>query len=243
MTHISASNAVLACFAATAGFLLLIALGKRLTRRLPLPDSLPRGRRLAARHILGSAVGQLIFVAGLIALHAMGWLPSDFLGLHRTPPASAWALAAIVTLLLGGLLLAGPLRASEVPWERSASRVGLGLVAGAAAGVGEELLFRAFVFSVLATAALPGIFQLLFSAALFGVAHLGWGRLTDPRQRRRAVAAAGSTAAFGLVYGLLFLASNRFVLPVVLSHALVDFLIEPALLERLIPSGSSHVDA
>jgi membrane protease YdiL (CAAX protease family) len=229
------STAVLTCFGATAAFLLLIALGRGLTARLPLPDSLSPARRVAARRLLGSAVGQLTFVAGLLALLAAGWLPSDLLGLQRTVPFSAWALAVIVTLALGGLLLAGPLRGSAVPWERSASRLGLGLVAGAAAGVGEELLFRAFVFSILATAALPGTFQLLFSAALFGLAHLGWGSLTDPTQRRRALAAAISTAVFGLVYGLLFLASNRSVLPVVLSHAMIDFLIEPALIERLTP--------
>jgi membrane protease YdiL (CAAX protease family) len=105
------------------------------------------------------------------------------------------------------------------------------------------LLFRAFVFSTLATAGLPATFQLLFSAALFGLAHLGWGRLTDPTQRRRALAAAGSTTAFGLVYGLLFLVSNRSVLPVVFSHAIVDFLIEPALFERLIGGASSPLGA
>jgi membrane protease YdiL (CAAX protease family) len=105
------------------------------------------------------------------------------------------------------------------------------------------LLFRAFVFSTLATAGVSGTLQLLFSAALFGLAHLGWGSLTDPARRQRAVAAAGSTAAFGIVYGLLFLASNRSVLPVLLSHAVVDGLIEPALIERLTPGISSLVDA
>jgi membrane protease YdiL (CAAX protease family) len=243
VTPRAAFIAVLSCFAATGGFLCLIALGKRLSKRLPIPDSLSRARGLAARHILGSAIGQLVFVACLIALLTAGWLPSGLLGLHRAPPYAAWALAVVVTLVLGGLLLVGPLRGSTVPWEFSASRLGLGLVAGTAAGLGEELLFRAFVFSTLATAGLPATFQLLFSAALFGLAHLGWGRLSDPRLRRRAVAAAGSTAAFGLVYGLLFLVSNRSVLPVVLSHAIVDFLIEPALLERLIGSASSEVSS
>src|ERR1044072_3941984 len=242
MPH-AALVAVLSCFAATGGFLCLIALGKRLSNRLPLPDSLPPARGLAARRILGSAAGQLVFVACLIALVIVKWLPSGGLGLHRAPPDAAWVLAVVVALALGGLLLAGPLRGSAVPWELSASRFGLGLVAGAAAGLGEELLFRAFVFSTLATAGLPTTFQLLFSAALFGLAHLGWGRLSDPTQRRRMAAAAGSTAAFGLVYGLLFLVCDRCVLPLVLTHAIVDCLIEPALLERLIGSASSQLGA
>jgi membrane protease YdiL (CAAX protease family) len=155
------------------------------------------------------------------------------LELHRVPPNAAWVLAAIVTFVLGGVLLAGPLRGSAVPWELSGSRLGLGFVAGAAAGLGEELLFRALVFTTLATAGLPTTVQLSLSAVLFGLAHLGWGRLTESTERRRAIAAAGSTAVFGLVYGLLFLFSHRSVLPVIGSHALVDFLIEPALLERL----------
>jgi membrane protease YdiL (CAAX protease family) len=243
VTHRAALAAVLICFAATGGFLCLVALGKRLTKRLPIPESLNPARGLAARLILGSAVGQLVFVACLLALRTRGWLPSGLLGLHREPPNAAWVLAAVFTFVLGGLLLAGPLRGSAVPCEFSASRLGLGFVAGAAAGLGEELLFRAFVFATLATAGLPTTFQLLFSAALFGLAHLGWGRLTDPTQRRRAVAAAGSTAAFGPVYGLLFLFSGRSVLPVKCSHAMVDFLIEPALLERLIGSASSDLGA
>jgi membrane protease YdiL (CAAX protease family) len=118
--------------------------------------------------------------------------------------------------------------------EWSSYRVSGGLLAGMAAGFGEEVVFRGFIMSALAWGGFSPAEQVVGSALLFGLAHAGWGLLGARASARAALDAGCATAALGAVYSLLYLWSGRSLMPVIAAHAITDLIIQPALLETMI---------
>jgi membrane protease YdiL (CAAX protease family) len=160
------------------------------------------------------------------------------LGLTRRATPEVWGAALVLALLVAGLMVAGPLRSSRTLREWSAYRVSGGLLAGVAAGFGEEIVFRGFVISALAWGGLESAVQIVGSAVLFGLAHVGWGALGRRVSLRAALAAALPTAIVGALYAALYVWGGRSLAPLIVSHALTDCLIEPALLETMIARSS-----
>lgn len=96
------------------------------------------------------------------------------------------------------------------------------------AGVCEEIIFRGFVFTVLARAAGDAVWVgLLGSAAMFAVAHLYQGR--------RGVAA---TFVGGLLFGVSRIVSGS-ILPAIVAHAVADLTVGLAAPRMLVGEKSA----
>jgi membrane protease YdiL (CAAX protease family) len=188
----------------------------------------------ASRRLLGAALGQAMAVTLVAALLLRAGLSLGDLGLTRPATGAVWGAALVLALLLAGLLVAGPLRSSATLREWSTYRVSGGLLAGVAAGFGEETVFRGFVLSALAWGGLGTVAQVLGSGVLFGLAHGGWGSLGGRPSLRAVLGAALPTAIVGVLYALLYVWGGRSLAPLIVSHALTDCIIEPALLETMI---------
>lgn len=137
--------------------------------------------------------------------------------------ARGWVLAAAVLALVA----VPNLLAAESPpvLEPSAFNLVGSLLAGTGAGTLEELLFRGALVAALARRGLKTPSQLLLSSAAFGLAHAGWSLLTG-NLALGAFAVLG-TALFGALFGAVYLAAGRRLLPAVVLHASINLLIEP----------------
>jgi membrane protease YdiL (CAAX protease family) len=231
---LSVTNAVGLALGATLAFVLLVRLGGRIAALITPVVEQPSPRTQASRGLLGSALGQAMAVTLVAALLLRAGLSLGDLGLTRRATPEVWAAALVLGLLVAGLMIAGPLRGSATVREWSAYRVSGGLLAGVAAGFGEETVFRGFVLSSLAWGGMGIAMQVLGSAVLFGLAHVGWGTLGRRGSLRIALASAVPTAIVGALYALLYVWGGRSLTPLIVSHALTDCIIEPALLETII---------
>jgi len=231
---LSLTNAVGLALGATLAFVLLVRLGMRIVGLITPVVEQPSPRVRASRGLLGSALGQAMAVTLVAALLLRAGLSLGDLGLTRPATGAVWGAALVLALLVAGLTVAGPLRSSATLREWSAYRVSGGLLAGVAAGFGEETVFRGFVLSALAWGGLSATAQVLGSAVLFGLAHAGWGALGRRASVRMALGAALPTAIVGALYALLYVWGGRSLAPLIVSHALSDCIIEPALLETMI---------
>jgi membrane protease YdiL (CAAX protease family) len=236
---LSAADALLLAVGATLAFVLLVRLGGRIVAFITPVSEQPSSRQLASRHILGSALGQALSVTLVAALLLRAGLSLGDIGLTRAASIQVWGAALLLALLVAALMIAGPLRASATLREWSAYRVSGGLLAGVAAGFGEETVFRGFVMSALAWGGLGSSVQVVASAALFGLAHMGWGSLGRRAAVRAALGAALPTAVIGALYGLLYIWGGRSLVPLIVSHGLTDVIIEPALLEAMISRSAA----
>jgi membrane protease YdiL (CAAX protease family) len=235
---LSLASALGLALGATLAFVLLLRLGARIVALITPVVEQPSARVQASRRLLGSALGQAMAVTLVAALLLRAGLSLGDLGLTRRATPEVWGAALVLALLVAGLMIAGPLRSSRTLREWSAYRVSGGLLAGVAAGFGEEIVFRGFVISALAWGGLGSAVQIVGSAALFGLAHVGWGALGRRVSWRAALGAALPTAIVGALYALLYVWGGRSLAPLVVSHALTDCVIEPALLETMIARSS-----
>jgi membrane protease YdiL (CAAX protease family) len=174
------------------------------------------------------------FEGGLIALAwPLGWLlgESPLAELHLTPAGAALGVAATLPMLLAFAAMTrwpvGPLRRirefldeAVLPLLRGCGLAELALLA-LLAGAGEELVFRGVLQPALVRrlGTLPG---LLLTSGLFGLLH--------PITLTYVVLAA----AIGLYLGVVALAGGN-LLPVIVAHALYDFVVLVYLLRRRTP--------
>ncbi len=234
MPDLSRLNALAIALGATVAFGLLVRLGVRLAIALTPAPALPSPRALASRRLLGSAIGQGLSVALVAALLLRAGLSLGDLGFARTASPAAWGAAVLLAALVSALMIAGPLRGNATLTEWSPYRVSGGLLAGMAAGFGEEVVFRGFIMTALAWGGFGHLGQVTGSALLFGLAYAGWGLLGRRASAPAALRAMCSTALVGVLYSLLYLWSGRSLMPVIAAHAITDLIIEPALLETMI---------
>ena len=231
---LSLTNALGLAAGATLAFVLLVRLGGRIVALITPVVEQPSPRVQASRRLLGSALGQAMAVTLIAALLLRAGLSLGDLGLTRPATQEVWGASLVLALLVAGLTAAGPLRSSSTLREWSAYRVSGGLLAGVAAGFGEETVFRGFVIAALAWGGLGVPAQVVGSAVLFGLAHMGWGGQGRRASLRMALGAALPAANVGALYALLYVWGGRSLPPLIVSHALTDCLIEPALLETMI---------
>jgi hypothetical protein len=176
-------------------------------------------------------------VLGLIAL-AVGWF------LERPPHAQiAWTATALGYGLLAAIPMlvalwmmtrwpVGPLKALDdlvrrtvVPLFASCTMLDLVLIS-AAAGVGEELLFRGVAQGGIEQVTGSPWLAIIIASVLFGVAH--------PISTTYAVLAA----LIGVYLGWLMVATDNLLVPII-THGAYDF----AALEYLLRGGETHRDA
>lgn len=149
------------------------------------------------------------------------------LGLSRPVPGRAWIATAAITLLLIWLYVSGPLRGHIVWDDWSAFRIYNACLAGIVAGFVEEVVFRGYVMTELAEAMMAPAVQVLLSGVLFGLGHTGWGLLAGRVNWGMLIGAVGGTMILGWIYAGLYLFSRRSLWPVIVSHGVLDLIIEP----------------
>jgi len=69
--------------------------------------------------------------------------------------------------------------------------------------------------------------QVLLSGVLFGLGHTGWGLLAGRVNWGMLIGAVGGTMILGWIYAGLYLFSRRSLWPVIVSHGVLDLIIEP----------------
>jgi membrane protease YdiL (CAAX protease family) len=166
----------------------------------------------------GSAIiGEVVFLVLLIWWLHREHLTLDDLGLRKRP--KAWAvLVAVAFAVAYGLLTA----------SNPGLRPNLGLhdflkaeavVAAVVAGIVEEVVSRGYFMFELQRARVPAWLQIVGSGLVFGIAHFNYS-----------VYGVASAALLGLVFGAIYHFGKRSLAPVIAGHAVIDLIIEPALI-------------
>jgi|WetSurMetagenome_2_1015567.scaffolds.fasta_scaffold28690_2 uncharacterized protein len=172
-------------------------------------------------------LGEIVVLALLVPYLRHRGTTLRQLGLCKWSPASGWIAAALVAALFIWFNLALPLRNEQNLAEVSLFHVYNSLTAGVIAGVVEEVFFRGFFMTELAGAGFGKASQVTISALLYGLIHSAWGVTSGMFTAQMLGSAVIGTAVFGACYAAVYLASRRSLMPVIFSHAAVDFVIEP----------------
>jgi len=171
----------------------------------------------AAVEIGGAIIGEAAFLVLLIWWLGRQGLTLTDLGMWKAP--KPWAMVAALAFALGyGVLTAGNpgLRPNlEIHDLLKAEAV----VAAIVAGTVEEVVCRGYFMFELQRSRTRVWLQILGSGAVFGVAHFNYS-----------VYGIASTAVLGLVFALTYHFGKRSLAPVIAGHALIDLIIEPALI-------------
>lgn len=91
-------------------------------------------------------------------------------------------------------------------------------------GILEEIFFRKTAMDFLARAGWDVIVQIVVSALLFGIVHATWAFRGGINAFFKAV---GSTTLLGAMLSVVFVASNRIVLPCIAAHFALNVVLEP----------------
>jgi membrane protease YdiL (CAAX protease family) len=101
----------------------------------------------------------------------------------------------------------------------------LAVVAALVAGLVEETVFRGYLMTSLEAMGRGRVMQVLISGAVFALAHF-YGSVN----LATLLAIVGFTFVLGVALAVTYLVGNRSLTPVIVSHALIDLVIEPWLL-------------
>lgn len=226
------SGAVLAAVATVLGYMLIVAGIGVWLGLLARDRATADGRSAVVLKITASAIGQFLGLLVLAVVLRRRGLTFHDLGLWRSARPWSWVAAGALTALFVFVLAQGPLK-GRIAWsDASLFRLYTAVLAGVAAGLGEEILFRGYVMTELARGGVGIAGQLAGSAVLFGLAHVGWS--TFSHGARAALAPIINTGVAGFLYGAVYLLGGRSLLPVVAAHAFTDMLIEPWLLLAMV---------
>lgn len=149
------------------------------------------------------------------------------LGLWRPAPMRGWIVAGLVAALFIGFTLALPLRAEKNLGEVSLFRTYNAVVATFVAGFVEEILFRGFVMTELQRSGWGNAAQVVISSLVYGAVHATWGVVTGMFTWELLGGAVIGTSVFGCFCAVTYLVSRRSLMPVVVSHGMINLVIEP----------------
>lgn len=189
-------------------------------------------RALTSIVLIWVSLGAILFIARLRGqtIRTLGW------GVRS--PASGWLTAALVTVAYCAFTIMGPaLRSAPLLTDWSAFRIGIALVIGISAGICEETIFRGFVMTQARDAGVHPILQVVLSAVLFGLAHIGWGGLTGTFRLWPAIASMIATMILGTLLAVTYLVARRSLMPAIAAHAAIDMVTEPWLLLFMVSGG------
>ena len=171
--------------------------------------------------------------AGVIVAFAAALLicdPDAFvaeLGIGADIPPRGWIVAGLVAAgytayTLWAVPQIRPV-VSEISWFRA-----LAIPLAVGSGLVEEMFFRHILMTSFAHGGLGIVTQVLLSALAFAAVHTIW--VVFGRSWTAALPILLSTFALGVLMSLVYLASDRVVLPAVIAHAAINLVIEPGLL-------------
>lgn len=142
-------------------------------------------------------------------------------------PTLGWALAIVVAIAYSAYTVWAVPTARTIAIEWSWFRL-LAIPLALLSGVLEEMFFRRVVMDALASNEVPLLVQILLSAALFAVVHGVW--VLFAKSWRIATPVLCSTFALGVLLSLVYVASDRVIIPAILTHVAINLIIEPGLL-------------
>lgn len=82
--------------------------------------------------------------------------------------------------------------------------------------------------------------QVIISAILYGLVHSAWGFTSGMFTMQMMGGAIIGTAVFGVFCSTVYLVSRRSLMPVIVGHAAIDFVIEPWLFMVAIKMAQVH---
>lgn len=137
-----------------------------------------------------------------------------------------WLLAFAVTgLYVGAAVRLPSVRENlfRISWLKL-----LGIAVAISAGILEEVVFRRSIMNYMQDRHHAGIVvQIIISGLAFGLAHGVWGLMG--KSLRAAIGATVATGLLGIGLAIVFVASGRNLAPCIVSHFLINLLIEPGL--------------
>lgn len=197
-------------------------------------------RARATIDLTGAMVGEIVVLVLLVLyLRRRGvWLRQ--IGLWAPSPVRGWIAAAVVAGLFIWFNLALPLRNQRDLTEVSLFKIYNSLMAGVTAGFMEEIFFRGFFMTELTWAGFGKAAQVTISVILYGLVHSAWGVTSGMFTMQMVGGAVIGTAIFGVFCSIVYLTSQRSLMPVIAGHAVIDFVIEPWLFMVAITIAQAH---
>jgi membrane protease YdiL (CAAX protease family) len=170
--------------------------------------------------IEGSWVLLNFYVDGTRFFYYLGFAP------HIGGTTLGWLLAFVVT----AFYVAGAARLPSV--RENLFRISwlklLGIAVAISAGILEEVVFRRWLMNYLQDRHHAGIMlQIIGSGLAFGLAHGVWGLMS--KSIRATIGATVATGSLGIGLAIVFVVSGRNLAPCIISHFLINLLIEPGL--------------
>lgn len=171
----------------------------------------------AAVALGGATIGETVVLVLLIWWLRRQRLTLDDLGMRRRPKLWALAAALIFALVYVVLTVSNPgLRPYLGIHDLLKAEAVLTAVV---AGIVEEVVCRGYFMFELQRSRTPVALQILGSGVVFGLAHFNYS-----------VYGVVSTLVLGSVFALIYHFGKRSLAPVIAGHALIDLIIEPALI-------------
>ena len=176
-----------------------------------------------ATFLIGSIVGEWVGFAVLVyILHRKGIRLGD-LGWGQPTTIRAFVLAILVAIAYCAVTVTNPqVGAHLLQWS---ALKGLALLAALTAGIVEETVFRGYLMHSLAQMKYQGFVQVIVGGLAFSLAHI-YG-FSSPASYLLTLI---FTLLLGIALGTVYLIGKRSLTPVILSHFLIDAVIEPWLL-------------
>ena len=168
-----------------------------------------------------------LFMFSPILMHFLGYKIPMFknlgLSIETLAPVTAWIMAFILTILYVTYTF------KVIPFVQKMQReislfkiVGLMTIAG---GILEEVVFRRWLMDLLMKLGYGDIIQIIVSGLAFGLIHITWGLFGKEKQFLKGAFIATTFLGFGLA--IVYLIGNRNVGPCIISHSIINMIIEP----------------
>jgi len=171
-----------------------------------------------------------LFMYAPILMHLIGYRIPMFENLGLTmdtlAPWYAWIFVLFVTVSYVAYTFKVIPLVYKMQRELSLFKlVGILSVVG---GILEEVVFRRWLMDFLMGLEYGFAIQIIISGIAFGLAHIMWGLFG--KEKKFLKGAFISTTFLGFALALVYLISNRNIVPCIVAHSLINIVIEPWLL-------------
>ncbi len=171
-----------------------------------------------------------LFMFSPILMHLIGYKIPMFknlgLSIGTFAPATAWILALILTISYVIYTFKAVPFVYKMQREISLFKmVGLLTIVG---GILEEVVFRRWLMDLLMKLGYGVTIQIIVSGLVFGLIHISWGLFSKEKQFLKGAFIATTFLGFGLA--IVYLVGNRNIGPCIISHSVINIIIEPWLM-------------
>ncbi len=238
--HISRMNSLITIVTGSILFVLVIVIFNMIGKMLFGTIMASGIRTRVTIELTGAMLSEIVVLVLLVFYLKRRGIGLRKIGLWASSPARGWITAVIVAGLFIWFNLALPLRNEKNLCEVSLFHIYNSLTAGVIAGFVEEIFFRGFFMTELAWAGFGKAAQVTISTILYGLVHSAWGFTSGMFTMQMMGGAIIGTAVFGVFCSIVYLVSRRSLMPIIIGHAAIDFVIEPWLFMVAITMTQVH---